>query len=196
MSFAWITFAGRYSGQSDYAQHEDTECQGQHAENRLGCQNMAAHHGTIGAAGCCPVASVHYYCRQEGPKYPQASPGEDRQAVYNVLLNDCDLGCLNHMLYACCSEPCKLICMQVLYVVLGLFPSQSGRSFVHAKHWTDVYTDAVCCTSTSFMVLLTCGFSLTIHQCMHVCIVADRGCRDNSVFQDRNFVAGHYSDNV
>ncbi len=31
---------------------------------------------------------------------------------------------------------------------------------------------------------------------MHVCIVADRGCGDNSVFQDRNFVADHCSNNV
>ena len=135
LSFGWITFAGQYSSQSNCAQHEDTQCQGQHAKNRLGCQNLAAYHGTIGAAGCSPVASVHYCCKAGHKVYLQVSPGEDRQALYYVLLNDCELGCLNHVLYHCESEPCKLICMQVLYVAVGFFPIPRCRSFVHAKHW-------------------------------------------------------------
>ncbi len=101
LSFGWITFAGQYSSQSDHAQHADTQCQGQHAKDRLGCQNLAAHHGTIGAAGCSPVAGVHYRCKAGHKVYLQVSPGENRQALYNVLPTICELGCLNHVLYHC-----------------------------------------------------------------------------------------------
>ena len=47
--------AGQYGSAPLHAHHQSVKCEVQHAKDRLGCQDLAAHTGKTWAAGSCLV---------------------------------------------------------------------------------------------------------------------------------------------